>query len=251
VQAYGQAVEDHLRFCAVVGADPLTVRVDVVAGWIGDMHQRPNPRTDRLVHLDSGCGLSNATIQHRVVAVCSFYEFLVEDGLRERNPVRRGQSDRRGRRPKQGLVRRVEQAPWIPNEWDWQRILQAARVEPLRNRLMVAVAYDGALRREELVQLAVDDFEPAQFLIHLRAETTKSKRAREVCFGQATSMLFLAYLGERRQLVGRAGGRLLRSASRRNLGDPRVRRVGRRSWQGSGRGPVYRDCRRTRSGIYG
>src|SRR6266487_426226 len=104
-------------------------------------------------HADSSKGLANATIQQRVVAVRSFYEFLVEDGLRERNPVRRGQSGRRGRRPKQGLVRRVEQAPWIPNEWDWQRFLEATLAEPLRNRLMVALAYDGALRREELVQL--------------------------------------------------------------------------------------------------
>src|SRR5262249_12258383 len=152
---------------------PLTARADVVAGWIGDMHERRSAphRSDPDV-LDCGVGLSNATIQQRVVAVRSFYEFLVEDGLRDRNPVHRGQSGRRGRRPRQGLVRRVEQPPWIPNEWDWQRILRAAAVEPLRNRLMVALAYDGALRREELVQLAVEDFEPAHCLIHLRAETT-------------------------------------------------------------------------------
>jgi integrase len=161
-----------------------------------------------------------------VVAARSFYEFLVEDGLRERNPVRRGQSGRRGRRARQGLVRRVEQAPWIPNERDWQRILHAVTAEPLRNRLMVALAYDGALRREELVQLAVEDFEPAHRLIHVRAETTKSRRAREVSFGTATSQLFMAYLGERRQVLGRVGGRLLRSTSRRNAGAP----LGPSSW---------------------
>lgn len=91
---------------------------------------------------------------------------------------------------------------------------------------MVALAYDGVLRREELVQLAVEDFEPAHLLIHLRADTTKSRRAREVCFGQATSMLLVAHLRERRQLVGRAGGRLLRSVSRRNFGQP----LGASSW---------------------
>ena len=223
---YGRAVEDHLRFCIVVGADPLTARADVVAGWIGDMHERPGSRRSNPDGLDCGVGLSNATIQQRVVAVRSFYDFLVEDGLRERNPVHRGRSGRRGRQPRQGLVRRVEQAPWIPNEWDWQRILHAAAVEPLRNRLMVALAYDGALRREELVQLAVEDFEPAHRLIHLRAETTKSRRAREVSFGTATSELFMAYLGQRRRLVGRAGGRLLRSVSRRTFGQP----LGAASW---------------------
>ncbi|MGI5171445.1 hypothetical protein ACQEU3_44560 [Spirillospora sp. CA-253888] len=136
IEAYGRAVEDHLRFCVLVGADPLTVRADVVAAWIGDMHDRPNPRAAKLVHLDSGSGLSNATIQQHVIAACSFHEFLVEDELRERNPVRRGQSGRRGRSPQQGLVRRVERAPWIPNEWDWQTILQTVQAEPLRNRFM-------------------------------------------------------------------------------------------------------------------
>ncbi|MFB4273412.1 tyrosine-type recombinase/integrase [Nonomuraea sp. GTA35] len=218
VVAYGRAVEDHLRFCALVGADPLTVRADVVAAWIGALHERPNPRASNLAHFDSGVGLANATIQQYVVAARSFYQFLVEDELRERNPVRRGESGRRGRRPRQGLVRRVEKAPWIPNEWDWERILRAAQAEPLRNRLMVSLAYDAALRREELVQLEVGDFEPAYSLIHLRAETTKSKRAREVSFGAATSRLFMAYLAERRELVGRSGGRLLISVSRRNHG---------------------------------
>lgn len=218
IDAYGRALDDHLRFCRELGVDPVTVRADAVAEWIGDMFTRPLRRS-RHGEADSGCGLANATIQQRVVAVRSFYEFLVEDGIRERNPVRRGQSGRRGR-PRQGLVRRVEQAPWIPNERDWARILHSVAQEPLRNRLMVALAYDGALRREELVQLAVEDFEPAHLLIHLRAETTKSQRAREVSFGTATSQLFIDYLHERRRAVGREGGRLLRSASRRNDGKP-------------------------------
>jgi len=47
---------------------------------------------------------------------------------------------------------------------------------------MVAMAYDGALRREELVQIDIDDLEPAYSLIHLRAETSKSRRASEVAF---------------------------------------------------------------------
>src|SRR5437899_924302 len=94
---------------------------------------------------------TNSTIQVRVVAARSFYDFLVEEGIRERNPVRRGQSSRRGGRARQGLVRRVEKAPWIPNEDAWDRILRAAEQESLRNRLMAALAYDGALRREELV----------------------------------------------------------------------------------------------------
>ena len=160
------------------------------------------------------------------MAVRGFYDFLVEDEIRERNPVRRGQSGRGGRQPRQGLVRRVEKAPWIPNEHFWERILTACEPEPLRNRLMVTIAYDGALRREELVSLEIDDLEPAWSLIHLRAETTKSKRAREVSFGDTSSQLLVAYLRERRAMFGRVDGRLFLSQSRRNRGNP----LGLSSW---------------------
>lgn len=150
----------------------------------------------------------------------------MEDGLREQNSVRRGQAGRGGRRPRQGLVRHIEQAPWIPNEDAWQRILATCAAESLRNRLMVTLAYDGAQRREELVQLDVEDFEPAHRLIHLRAETTKSQRAREVAFGTTSSQLSVAYLRERRTLFGRIGGPLFRSTSNRNCGAP----LGASSW---------------------
>jgi site-specific recombinase XerD len=194
------------------------LRRDVIADWIGDLHTRPSGFGTNVRHLPSRAGLSPATLQQRISAVRSFYEYLVEDGLRDHNPVRRGESGRRGRPPRRGLVGRVEWAPWIPNELAWARILDACRTEPLRNRLMVALAYDGALRREELVQIEIDDLEPAHALIHLRAETTKSKRARDVAFGAATGQLLVGYLRERSRLFGRVNGRLFLSTSRRNRG---------------------------------
>ena len=213
VDAYGRGLEDHLAFCVRVGADPATARADVVAAWIGDMHQRPNLRS-------GATGLADATIQQRVIAVRGFYDFLVEEEIRERNPVRRVQSGRRGGRARQGLVRRVEKAPWIPSEHAWERILRACEREPVRNRLMVTFAYDGALRRQELMSLAPGDLEPAWALIHLRAETTKSKRAREVSFGATSAQLLVAYLRWRGERFGRADGRLFVSESRRNRGQP-------------------------------
>ncbi|MFE2487260.1 tyrosine-type recombinase/integrase [Streptomyces mirabilis] len=235
IDAYGRAVENHLRFCAVEGTDPVLAGADTVAAWIGDMLDRPRQRSAK-APLNPETGLVNATVQQRLVAVRSFYEYLVEDGLRERNPVRRGQSSRRGRRPRQGLVRRLEQAPWIPNENVWQRILVACTTEPLRNRLMVALAYDGALRREELVQLNVGDFEHVHRLIHLRAETTKSQRAREVAFGVTSSELFVAYLNELRGMFGRIDGPLSRSASNRNYGKP----LGPSTWSKAVEGIAHR-----------
>jgi len=110
VEAYGRALEDHLRFCGSVGVDPLQLRADVIAAWIGDLHERTNSRAANVLHLDSRVGLSNATIQQRIIAARSFYEYLVEHGLRERNPVRRGEPGCQGRPPKRGLVRPIERA---------------------------------------------------------------------------------------------------------------------------------------------
>ena len=40
--------------------------------------------------------------------------------------------------------------PWIPGEAEWLRLLAVFADEPIRNRVMLALAYDAALRREEL-----------------------------------------------------------------------------------------------------
>lgn len=211
VDAYGRALQDYIAFCAASNADPVTARADVVAAWIGDMRQRPHAHAGRT-------GLSDATVQQRVVAIRGFYDFLVEDQLRERNPVRRGQSGRRGKQPRYGLVRVAQKAPWIPDVFAWERILLAGQADTLRNRLMLCLAYDGALRREELVSLRIGDLEPAWSLIHLRAETTKSQRARTVAFGATSARLLVAYLHHRTEVFGKIDGNLFLSTSRRNHG---------------------------------
>src|SRR5205807_380747 len=87
-------------------------------------------------------GLSNATIQQRIIAVRSFYEYLVEDGLRERNPVRRGESRRRGRPPKRGL------RPRRTGTLDSQRAGLGAHPGRVQDRIAPELAHGGyGLRR--------------------------------------------------------------------------------------------------------
>ena len=52
------------------------------------------------------------------------------------------------------------------------------RGEPVRNRVMLALAYDAALRREELCSLRTDDLDRAHRMLRVRAETTKTRRGR-------------------------------------------------------------------------
>jgi integrase/recombinase XerD len=84
---------------------------------------------------------------------------------------------------------------------------------------MLALAYDAGLRREELCALATSDIDPAQRMIRVRAETTKNMMERMVPYSEATSVLYMAYLQERRQL-SRARGPLFLSESDRNLASP-------------------------------
>jgi integrase/recombinase XerD len=134
-----------------------------------------------------------------MVPVRLFYDFLVEEGVRESNPVGRGRyASGHGRGGSaRGLVPRVVKLPWIPGEAEWLRVLEAFRAEPVRNRVMIALAYDSALRREELCALRTEDLDPAHRTLRVRAETTKTRRERVVPYSAPTGVLLGQYLRHR------------------------------------------------------
>src|SRR5438128_2258657 len=100
---------------------------------------------DRYPHLaQSSYGRTWLTIQQRLTAVRLFYDYLTEEGLRETNPVGRGRytpGKQFGGVRSKGLIPRYTKLPWIPNETEWSAVLAAAKSEPLRNRLMLALEY--------------------------------------------------------------------------------------------------------------
>ena len=118
-----------------------------------------------------------------------------------------------------GLVPRLTRLPWIPSEQEWLRLLEDARREPARNRLMLALAYDAALRREELCSLRTDDVDPAHRMLRVRAETTKNRLERVVPYSAPTGVLLSEYLAHR-ATISRARGPLFLSESRRNSVQP-------------------------------
>jgi site-specific recombinase XerD len=220
--AYAHGVADFLLTCDDLGVDPVVAGKPVVAEWVHRMSQRPSGRGSRVVALDSGCGLANATIQQRLTSVRLFYDFLIEEGDRTTNPVGRGRyTPGKGfAGPRQrGLVQRFTKLPWIPTDEQWQAVLQAARQAPIRDRAMLALAYDAALRREELCSLRSDDVDPAHRRVRIRAETTKTRRGRVVPYSAASGALLQAYLEHRRSLSV-ARGPLFLSESHRNRAQP-------------------------------
>jgi integrase len=84
---------------------------------------------------------------------------------------------------------------------------------------MFALAYYGALRREELVSLCVTDFDFAHRLIRIRPETTKGGTARVVCYAAEAGKALVEYL-EYRHRIDRQSGFLFVSESHRNPGKP-------------------------------
>jgi integrase/recombinase XerD len=222
LEAYGRGLADYLAVCEREGIAPLTAGQAEIARYVRDLIRRPNPRGTCVVAIDSGVGLANATLQQRLVVVRLFYDFLVEEGHRETNPVGRGRYTPGhafgGHRERRRLPR-FTRLPWIPTDAQWQQLLTAARPAPLRTRLMLALAYDAGLRREELCLLRTDDIDPAHRTLRVRAETTKNRLARVVPYSAATGVLFQAYLGHRRTLSA-ARGILFLSESRRNRAAP-------------------------------
>jgi integrase/recombinase XerD len=222
IEAYGRALEGYLHFCQNQGIAPETANREQISWYVHDMTSRPNPRGTQIRVLDSGVGLANATLQQYLTAVRLWYDYLIEEGIRETNPVGRGRytpgkgfSGARDR----GLIPHYKKLPWLPTEEQWRTILEAAKAEPIRNRLMLALAYDAALRREELCALSTGDIDPAHRLIRVRAETTKNMMERMVPYSVATSSLYMAYLQERRSL-SRNRGPLFLSESDRNFAAP-------------------------------
>lgn len=222
IEAYGRALEDFFAFSRRDGFVPEEASREHIARYVHDLLSRPNPRGEKIRVLDSGRGLANATLQQRLTAIRLFYDYLREEGRRSTNPVGRGHytpGKQFGGMRQRGLIPRYTKLPWLPNETEWTAIVQAAKQEPLRNRIMLALGYDAALRREELCRLEIPDIDPSQRLVRIRPETTKGHRERVVPYSEPTAMLYMAYLQERRKL-SRARGPAFVSASRRNRGEP-------------------------------
>lgn len=220
LSAYARALEDFFGFCTDQGIGIMEVGRDHIGWYIRDLKVRPLPPHVPRAAYKQTQGLTNNTINQRLTALRRFYDYLEEDGLIERNPVRRGRyihnSSRGGER---GLVPTYQDFPWIPDQDQWQRIICQLQTFRLRDKLLFALSYDGALRREEVCSLHIADIDVAYRLIRVRAETTKSRRTRTVSYTDITEALLRQYLRVRAGM-SRQPGALFLSASPRNYGHP-------------------------------
>ncbi|MFJ4521024.1 site-specific integrase [Streptomyces sp. NPDC088810] len=83
IDAYARGLAEYLELCEQAGVDPVRATRAHIALHARELSFRPSRRGSNVVALDSGAGLSNATLQQRLVSVRLFYDFLVEEGLRQ------------------------------------------------------------------------------------------------------------------------------------------------------------------------
>jgi integrase len=84
---------------------------------------------------------------------------------------------------------------------------------------MFCLAYDAALRREEVCSLLLSDFDFANRLVTVRAMVAKGRRQRVVPYSQVSAALMTHYLKHRRERSVHPGAAFL-SESRRNHAQP-------------------------------
>lgn len=224
ISAYRRALDDYVKFCTCYKIDVLTASREHIALYIRNLSTRP-VQSNLYSNENQPHGLSNATIQQKLTALRLYYDFLIEEGVRTNNPVGRGrytQGKRDLNNSQKGLIPRYKKLPWIPNDEEWHVILKAAKTESIRNRLMFAMDYDAGLRREELCLLKTSDIGPAHRTLHIRAETTKGRRARVVPYSAPTGELLSKYL-QHRCILTKERGALFISESPRNYAQAIIR----------------------------
>jgi site-specific recombinase XerD len=230
IENYSRDLNDFLAaFPQVPFAQLLEADEETIADYVDWLFQRPAQHAagqpsarDNITYI-TGSHLAPATIRRRIGTLRVFYRWCIR--LRHRrdslNPVREGI---RGR--ERGLVPVPSNVPWIPDERQWQAILTHLLTNcSLRDQLIVLLAHDGALRREELVLLRVDDIDWATHTIAIRPEITKNNLPGTVVLSQPTWQRLKEYIeGERAALVkcygAAAAGPIFLSDSLRNPGQP-------------------------------
>jgi integrase/recombinase XerD len=229
IDAYARCLDDLISFFEHSNLPLVEANRGDIATYLDDLHRRANPKGKSTVQAHAG-GLSHATIQQRLTAARLWYDYLTYHKIRQDqvNPVGRGTSTRctgfHGKRER-GLLSRIAQQPWIPGDDQWGVFLEIVlREEPLRNQVMVFLAYEGALRRSELVALKVSDIDWPQRTITIRPEIAKNGHGRLIFYGETTQDLLTAYIRHRQQVLatygGEAAGWLFLSESHRNPGQP-------------------------------
>lgn len=100
-----------------------------------------------------------------------FCSFLVAEGVLDKNPMENVKCRLPGKRA---------DIPTVDDVKSFLAALDMGRFTERRLRTMVLLALDTGMRRGELCALRIEDIDEQSLLIHLRPETTKTRKGRSV-----------------------------------------------------------------------
>jgi integrase/recombinase XerD len=225
IENYSRDLNDFLlAFAELPFSELLEADENCIADYVDWLWKREAQRSDRskITYL-TGSKLAPATIRRRLSALRGFYHWAIR--LRHRhdpiNPVREGV-----RGHERGLVSTPVSIPWIPDERQWTAILKYVLTTlSTRDQAIVLLAHDGALRREEIVQLRVDDIDWRMHTMTVRAAISKNKMPGTIVLSQPTWTRLKEYVEEDRAALvaafgAEANGPIFLSDSHRNPGQP-------------------------------
>ncbi len=211
VAAYARAVQRFFAFCDETAADPLAAdRTPLDRFTLALLEGRAPGRLDSAARV----ALSASAVRQHQSAIASFHTYTAE----ARDSATRADAAPARVRPQEPVDRygvrlppRREPQPWIPCPEQWRQVLGYFDREPLRNRLMLNLAYDAALARSDLCDLRLQDLD-----LDLQEVRVGIYRTR-LPYSPATAALLEDYLADH---PGAASGRgpLFLSQSRRNHG---------------------------------
>jgi integrase/recombinase XerD len=230
IENYSRDLDDFLSafpttpFSEMLEADES--RIAEYVDWLWKREAKPGAgrKTDRSkITYTSGSKLAPATIRRHLSTLRSFYRWSIRLGHRRDpiNPVREGV-----RGQERGLVPAPASVPWIPDERQWKTILQHVLSKlSVRDQAIVLLAHDGALRREEIVHLRVDDIDWHMHTITIRAEITKNHMSGTIVLSSPTWARLKEYIEQDRAALARTydsdwNGPIFLSDSHRNPGRP-------------------------------
>lgn len=167
VLVHAQQIVDPL--CSFTTCDPAANLSAIEVSTSGAYNSKNPFGNYGILTIDGGATLTNNSgAELDNYGILNNSGTLNNDGRRANNPIGRGRytpGKAFCRKSERGLIPHYRRLPWIPTEQQWKALVEAARQERPRNRVMLALSYDAALRREELCGLETSDIDPAHWLL--------------------------------------------------------------------------------------
>lgn len=215
VHSYAAELQIFLAYCEESGCDACTADLGTIDEFFAGM-SRVGRGGHKIVWLDTRTGLARSTLHHRATVLKMWFEYLVLRGVRESNPLELSRTSRFGVQRSRTYMRVPARSLYVPDEASWWALWSHLVMHgDERDRFMMRLSYDCALRVSELVNVEISDFDWREMMLRVDG---KGGRERHVPFMPSLEKAFIRYMDWRSQ-VRTGPGPLFVSTSNRNYGE--------------------------------